>query len=210
MSSTDAGSPDGADGIRKPPGDGHSVVVTERSEGAPLRPEGLSFAEIFEAHVPFLWRSAVALGVPEAEADDVCQEVMLVVHRKLPEFDGRALRSWLYGICLRVASDYRKKARVRRERPTAETPDTALGSTQLEELDARRAEARLLTVLDELDDGKRDAFVLFEIGELTLREIAEATDTPLQTLYSRLQAARAHVRERFSSRDSREGHRAAV
>jgi RNA polymerase sigma-70 factor (ECF subfamily) len=183
--------------------------VTERSEGASLRPEGLSFAEIFEAHAPFLWRAAVGLGVPESEADDVCQEVMLVVHRKLGEFDGRALKSWLYGICLRVASDYRKKARVRRERPTAEPPDSVLGSTQVEEIDARRAESRLLAVLGELDDDKRDAFVLFEIGELTLREIAEATDTPLQTLYSRLQSARAHVRDRFSE-GSKEGVRAAV
>jgi RNA polymerase sigma-70 factor (ECF subfamily) len=188
----------------------HSSTVTESSEDAGPRPQTLSFARIFEEHVPFLWRAAVALGVPEAEADDVCQEVMLVVHKKLATFDGAALKSWLYAICLRVASDYRKKARVRRERPTAEPPDAVLGSTQLEELAARRAEARLLEVLAELDDEKRDAFVLFEIGELTLREIAEATDTPLQTLYSRLQAARAHVRERFSARAAKEGLYAAV
>src|SRR5688572_22151749 len=114
MSSTDAGSPAA---VRKTSDSGHSLAVTERSEGASVRPEVLSFAEIFETHVPFLWRAAVGLGVPESEADDVCQEVMLVVHRRLVEFDGRALKSWLYGICLRVASDYRKKARVRRERP---------------------------------------------------------------------------------------------
>jgi RNA polymerase sigma-70 factor (ECF subfamily) len=191
-------------------GHGHSPDVNESLEGASPRPEGLSFVAIFEAHVPFLWRAAVALGVPESEADDVCQEVMLVVHKKLAEFDGRALRSWLYSICLRVASDYRKKARVRREKPTAEPPESMLLSTQLEELDARRAESRLLGVLDELDEDKRNAFVLFEIGELTLREIAEATDTPLQTLYSRLQAARAHVRERFSSHADKENARAAV
>lgn len=208
MSFTDAGRPESPGGIRNSDEPGHSIGVTESSEDASPRPQGLSFAEIFEAHVPFIWRAAVALGVPESEADDVCQEVMLVVHRKLTEFDGRALRSWLYGICLRVASDYRKKARVRRERPTAEPPDTVLGSTQAEDLDARRAESRLLSVLDELDDGKRDAFVLFEIGELTLREIAEATDTPLQTLYSRLQAARTHVRDRFTAHEMREGARA--
>lgn len=113
-------------------------------------------------------------------------------------------------LCLRVAADYRKKARVRCERTMSEPPDTALGSTQLEEVDARRAESRLLAVLDELDDGKRDVFVLFEIGELTLREISEATDTPLQTLYSRLQAARTHVRDRFSTYVVKEGARAAV
>ena len=160
--------------------------------------------------MPFLWRAAVALGVPESEADDVCQEIMLVVHKKLATFQGDAVKSWLYGICLRVTADYRKKARVRREQPTAEPPDAVLGSTQLEELAARRAESRLLEVLAELDDDKRDAFVLFEIGELTLREIAEATDTPLQTLYSRLQAARAHVRERFSQHAAKEAVRAAV
>jgi RNA polymerase sigma-70 factor (ECF subfamily) len=189
---------------------GHSLDVTERSEGAGPRPEGLSFAHVFEEHVPFLWRAAVALGVPESDADDVCQEVMLVVHKKLATFEGEAVRSWLYGICLRIASDYRKKARVRRERPTSEPPDAVFGSTQLEEVAARRAETRLLEVLAELDDDKRNAFVLVEIGELTLREISEATETPLQTLYSRLQAARTHVRQRFSAQAPKEDRRAVV
>jgi RNA polymerase sigma-70 factor (ECF subfamily) len=184
--------------------------VTESSEGADARPQALSFARIFEEHVPFLWRAAVALGVPEAEADDVCQEIMLVVHQKLATFQGQAVRSWLYAICLRVTADYRKKARVRRERATAEPPDSVLGATLAEDLDARRAELRLLRVLDELDDDKRSVFVLFEIGELTLREISEATDTPLQTLYSRLQAARAHVRSRFVAFATKEDIRAAV
>jgi RNA polymerase sigma-70 factor, ECF subfamily len=147
----------------------------------------------------------VGLGVPEAEADDLCQEVMLVVHRKLPEFDGRALRSWLYKICLRAASDYRKKARVRRERATDTLPESALAETQPNEVDGKRAERTLMRVLDQLDDEKRTAFVLFEIEELTLREIAEVTETPLQTAYSRLQAARAHVRSAFGSNGATHG-----
>ena len=168
-----------------------------KDNAAAARASDRSFAEIFRDHAPFLWRAAVGLGVPESDADDLCQEVMLVVHRKLPAFDGRALKSWLYGICLRVCSDYRRSARVRRERPTDQLPDSALPPTQPEEVDARRAELRLRRTLDQLDDDKRAVFVLFEIEQLTLREIAEATDTPLQTVYSRLQAARAHVREAF-------------
>jgi RNA polymerase sigma-70 factor (ECF subfamily) len=171
--------------------------VKDTTEAAAARAPGLSFAEIFRDHASFLWRAAVGLGVPESDADDLCQEVMLVVHRKLPTFDGRALKSWLYGICLRVCSDYRRSARVRRERPTDQLPDSTLLPTQPEDVDARRAELRLRRVLDDLDDDKRAVFVLFEIEQLTLREIAEATDTPIQTVYSRLQAARAHVRAAF-------------
>lgn len=147
----------------------------------------------------FLWRATLALGVPAADAEDLCQEVMLVVHRRLRDFDGQSLRAWLYGICLRVASDYRRSARVRREKATAELPERVFDPTQPDEVDARRAEAKLRRALDALDDDKRAVFVLFEIEQLTLREISEAVGAPLQTVYSRLQAARAHVKSAFSA-----------
>ena len=158
-----------------------------------------SFAEIFRDHMPFLWRATLALGVPAADAEDLCQEVMVVVHRRLRDFDGLSLRAWLYGICLRVTSDYRRSARVRRERTTDTVPERVLEPTQPDEVDARRAEDRLRRALDELDDDKRAAFVLFEVEQLTLREVSEAVGAPLQTVYSRLQAARAHVKSAFSA-----------
>ena len=103
-----------------PPGDqkipvfSPSTPVSESpTTAASGEPGGLSFAEVFRDHAPFLWRATVALGVPERDADDLCQEVMLVVHRKLGDFRGGSLRSWLYSICLRVTSDYRRSARVR-------------------------------------------------------------------------------------------------
>jgi RNA polymerase sigma-70 factor (ECF subfamily) len=150
----------------------------------------------------FLWRATLALGVPAADAEDLCQDVMLVVHRRLPAFDGQSLRGWLYGICVRVVSDYRRSARVRRERPTDVIPERAYEATQLAELDGRRAEEKLRRALDGLDDDKRVIFVLFEIEQLTLREISEATGTPLQTVYSRLQAARGHVKSAFSNEEA--------
>jgi RNA polymerase sigma-70 factor (ECF subfamily) len=162
-------------------------------DGAPL-----SFSEIFRHHAPYLFRALIGLGIPASDADDVCQEVMLVVHKRLPDFDGRALKSWLYAICLRLASDYRRSARVRREVPTDVMPDEAVPPAQLEHAAGRRLEGQLLAVLDELDDEKRATFVLYEVEELSLREIAEAMGCPLQTAYSRLQAARSHVRSVFA------------
>lgn len=172
--------------------------VSDRPEGAPAHPRVPSFQEVFRTHAARLFRALVGLGVREADADDVLQEVMLVVHRKLPEFDGRSLESWLYGICLRQASDYRRSARVRRELAMETVPDAMLDPPQAGQSDARRLEQRLLAVLDELDDDKRAAFVLFEIEERKLREVAEAMGCPLQTAYSRLQVARDHVRRAFT------------
>jgi RNA polymerase sigma-70 factor (ECF subfamily) len=163
---------------------------------------GLSFTQIFREHARYLWRALLGLGVRPGDVDDACQEVFLIVHRRLPEFDGRALRSWLYAICLRVASEYRRSARVRREISVEQLPDSAAPARQVDAVFTGELCDRLLVSLDRLDEEKREAFVLFEIEELPLREVAEVLGCPLQTAYSRLQAARARVREDFDRRRS--------
>jgi RNA polymerase sigma-70 factor (ECF subfamily) len=157
--------------------------------------EAPTFAEIFRAHAPFAWRCLRRLGVAASDADDVCQEVFLIVHKKLASYDGRApLRAWIYGICVKKASDHRKLAHVRRERATEELPAGAdeRGGPDAA-LEGRRALERLDRALAELDDDKRAAFVLYEIEGLGLAEMSEALGAPVQTLHSRLTAARAHV-----------------
>ncbi|HET7543867.1 MAG TPA: sigma-70 family RNA polymerase sigma factor [Polyangiaceae bacterium] len=158
-----------------------------------------SLAEIFEQHTPFLWRALINLGVPAADAQDQCQEIMITVHRRLASFDGASLRGWLYGICVRVASDYRRSARVRREILTDTLPDAADSADLAESLDRQRNTRRLMTALEALDEPKRAAFVLFEIEELTLAEVSEAVGAPLQTVYSRIKAAREQMRRTFAS-----------
>ena len=156
-----------------------------------------SFGEIFHAHARYLWRALAGLGVRPADVDDALQEVLLVVHRRLEDFDGRAIRSWLYAICLRVASDYRRSARVRHEIAVAEIPEAPVLPLQHGEFETNELSRKLLEALEGLDDEKRAAFVLYEIEELTLREVAEVLNCPLQTVYSRLQSAREHVRSCF-------------
>ena len=157
-----------------------------------------SLAEIFEQHTPFLWRALINLGVPAAEAQDQCQEIMITVHRRLASFDGASLRGWLYGICVRVASDYRRSARVRREVLTDALPEAFDSIDLAESLDRERNARRLRTALEALDEPKRAAFVLFEIEELTLAEVSEAVGAPLQTVYSRIKAAREQMRRTFA------------
>jgi len=164
-----------------------------------------SMRTIFDEHARYVIRTLRHLGVREADVEDVAQEVFVTVHRKLPEFEGRSkLRTWLYAICLRVASDHRRRAYVVRERATDEPPiDT--GERTGDEADTNlESRAFVQELLGELDDDKRAVLVLYEIEGLTMREVAEVIGCPLQTAYSRLHAARDLLRQAWerSRKDS--------
>jgi RNA polymerase sigma-70 factor, ECF subfamily len=172
---------------------------------APAGSQGLSTAEVFNENASMAWRALRALGVAEADVDDVCQEVFITVHRRLPTFDGRsAVRTWVYGICVRVAADYRKRVRSRRELGE-DAPELSVEPRQEDAVSIRQARAELHRILDGLDDDKRAVFVLYEIEELAMSEVAAALGCPLQTAYSRLHAARREVEaavERLQARTS--------
>ncbi len=151
----------------------------------------LSMREIFDEHAPYVIRTLRHLGISDADVEDVAQEVFVTVHRKLPEFEGRSkLRTWLYGICLRVASDHRRRAYMVRERVT-DSPPVDTGERRGDEPDTSfESRAFVRELLADLDEDKRAVLVLYEIEGLTMREVAEVVGCPLQTAYSRLHAAR--------------------
>lgn len=152
--------------------------------------------EVFETYGAFVLRTVRRFGVRPADVQDVAQEVFLVAHRRLPEFDPRgSIRAWLLGIVRRVAADHRRKAWVRRERPSDRPPDRGAPGHQEDDLARGRARRLLDLALARLDDDKRTVFVLYELEGLPMQEITATMRTPLQTGYSRLHAARARVRQ---------------
>jgi RNA polymerase sigma-70 factor (ECF subfamily) len=160
-----------------------------------------SFPELFETHLPYVLRLLRYLGAPAADLDDLAQEVFVTVHRKLPSYEGRgSFTSWLYAICANAVRDHRKRAHRRYEEPVAAPEQDAAEPTQEEELAFRRALASLQEVLAGLDEDQRIVFLLYEVEELTMKEIAEAVGCPIQTGYTRLRAAREHVLQRMKKR----------
>ncbi|GAC1351470.1 MAG: hypothetical protein NVS3B20_02890 [Polyangiales bacterium] len=152
------------------------------------------FTAFHREFAPFVWRNLRRLGVDGCEVEDASQEVFVVVHRRFADYDGRApLRSWVFGICLRVASDFRRHTRRLREEPIESFPEPSMAAPQADALDRHRARALVDHILNQLDDEKRAVFVLFELEQFSMREVCEAVDCPLQTAYSRLHAARKHV-----------------
>lgn len=151
----------------------------------------LEIAEVFGEHGAYVWRALRHLGIREADLPDITQEVFLVAHRKLAEFEARSsIRTWLYGICLRTSSDYRRKAYNRREVAVGELPEQVAEALQPSEVERGQLRRRLQELLEALDADKREVFVLYEIEELPMKQIAKLVGVPLQTAYSRLHAAR--------------------
>jgi RNA polymerase sigma-70 factor (ECF subfamily) len=155
-----------------------------------------TFEQVYDEHVDFVWRSAQRLGVDTAAADDVVQQVFLVVHRRLGEFEGRAsLKSWIFGILLRVARDHRRG--LRRKSPHSLHPpeDPALLADASASPDVALSRAEASRVIDlllaTLDEDKRVVFVLAELEQMTAPEISLATGLAPKAVYSRLRAARA-------------------
>lgn len=166
----------------------------------------LGFDAIYEAHFDFVWRSMRRLGVPESGLDDAVQDVFVVVHRRLAGFEGRSkIETWIFGIALRVARDHRRSlARRGDQAPLDEEPaddgaqsphDAAARSEALEVLDR---------FLDGLDEDKRAVFILSELEEMTAPEIAEALSVNVNTIYSRLRAARKAFEEAVKRHRARE------
>jgi RNA polymerase sigma-70 factor (ECF subfamily) len=150
------------------------------------------FDEVYDAHFAFVWRNVLNRGVPSSAVDDVVQEVFVVVHRKLPGFEGRSsLRTWLAGIVRRVVADHVRKrgnAPVGDEPLENDSPSEARGPA--EELDAKAAARVLDQLLAQMPEAQREVFILHEIEQMTGREIAESVGANENTVHTRLRAAR--------------------
>jgi len=162
---------------------------------------------VYEAHFRYVWRCLRSLGVRDAQLEDALQDVFIVVQRKLRDFDGGAqLRTWLYAIALRIARKYRERAR--REPASLDSAQQSDLTLPAEAEGAALSNERLAlarAALETLDDDKREVFVLARVEQMSAPQIASIVGIPLNTVYSRLRAARlafeAEVARRTATRN---------
>ncbi len=163
-------------------------------------------AAVYEAHFRYVWRCLRSLGVYDAQLDDALQDVFVVVQKKLAQFDGGAeLRTWLYAIALRIARKYRE----RQQRQPASLE--AAGDSQPELVLDGSGEGALLSnerlalahaVLATLSDEQREVFVLSRVEQMSAPEIGSVIGIPVNTVYSRLRAARLAFEAEIARRRS--------
>jgi len=157
----------------------------------------LSFQTLFRNEFTYVWRSLRRLGVVEHDCDDLANEVFFRVSEKYESYDReRPLRPWLFAFAARVASDYRKLARHRRETPLDSGHDLVDDASDVESRLVDREETDLvLAAMECLSMDKRTVFVMHEIDEHPIPEIAAALGIAVPTAYSRLRAARLEFTE---------------
>ncbi len=178
--------------------------------GGPAFPRGHAqatrFRELVARHFDFVWRSLRRLGVRAADVDDAAQEVFVVAARRLDDIAADRERPFLFGTAARVASTRRRAARRRPEELAGaadEHPHLDLDPEALAEL--AQARPLLQEILDTMSAEFRVVFVLAELEELSVREIASLVGVPLGTVSSRLRTAREKFRagvKRLEARDA--------
>jgi RNA polymerase sigma-70 factor, ECF subfamily len=168
-----------------------SAVQGPRS-GVTIRP--IAFDEVYANHAAFVWRVLRGMGVAEPGVEDAMQDVFMVVHRRLGEFDGLgSVKTWLFQIAFRTACAYRRKLRRAGAHEPFEDRVEAPTRSPAEEVERRETLSLVASLLDGLDDDKRAVLVLADIEEMTAPEISVVTGTPLNTVYSRLRRARTEL-----------------
>jgi RNA polymerase sigma-70 factor (ECF subfamily) len=157
---------------------------------------GRRIAALVANHHTLVWRCLRRLGVSESDADDASQQVFLVAHRRLTDIVPESERSFLLQTALRVAADFRRSQKRRREEIGHDLPALPDATANPEELlDRTRARAMLDRALDAMPGDLRMVFVLFEIEEMTMAEISNVIEIPAGTVASRLRRAREVFRQ---------------
>lgn len=153
----------------------------------------LDVSAVFKAHHAFVWRILRHLGVAAADQDDVLQEVFVVVHRRLADYrEEDKMRAWLYAICTRMVRDHHRRI-ARRKEELRDAPDVSQKPSQARAFADQQALLLAQRMLDALPEKQRAVFVLHEIEQLSMPEIAAAVECPLPTAYARLRKARERV-----------------
>jgi RNA polymerase sigma-70 factor (ECF subfamily) len=162
---------------------------------------GLTIRTIYEEHARFVWLTLQRLGIRHADLDDLAHDVFVVAHRRLDSFDGSSrMTTWLFGICIRVAANFRRRRQNSSEIPTGVSarnrPATAVPVDELLVLREQRLLAE--SVLGQLVLEQRAVFVMYEVEAIPCAEIADLLGVPVGTVYSRLHAARKQIEKLVS------------
>jgi RNA polymerase sigma-70 factor (ECF subfamily) len=201
--------------VKDAPGCCIHPLVERALDDEVLSPAGeaaVNLSAIHAEHADFVWITLQRFGVPQVELEDAFQDVFIVVQRRIASFDWACpLTTWIFAVCRRVASTYRRRAdRDRSRREPLDEEMTDPGGSPEELVVDRQAQARLDRMLDAMDLDRRAVFVMFEIEEMPCAEIAALIGVPVGTVYSRLYAARkelAKLLEKEQASAARRGER---
>jgi RNA polymerase sigma-70 factor (ECF subfamily) len=167
-----------------------------------------AWSRVYEAHHPAVYRRLRYLCGDPAVAEELAQETFARAMAHHASYDARRpFAGWLFGIALNIARKHHRKQgnksramqRFKDIVPTG-SPDDPAGSH------LRRERSRMLyTLLDELPERWREAFVLREVEGVSMTEAAECLGISVSNVAVRVARARARIKEELVRRGWAEG-----
>ena len=171
-------------------------------------PEKLTPELVFREYAPRIYHIARRMLGNDADAEDVTQDVLLQVIRKLDTFRGDSqLTTWLHRVTVNAALAYRQKRANRQKRETTEAADEALETAPAGnpvrrwtvEPDEPVLAAEQAQVIEKAIAGLpapfRDVYVLADVEGLPNQDIADMLGLSVPAVKSRLHRARSWMRD---------------
>jgi RNA polymerase sigma-70 factor, ECF subfamily len=180
-------------GIHEVMAQGVARAITARTTGEPLHRLPQPLRAVFAEHAPFVLRSLRWLGVRKAELDDTFKQIFSIAYQEPRDHAQTGqVRAWLYSICRRVTGSPRYD-RQRHDTPQELFGEDAAATVSLERLGHRAAATLGRRLLSQLPAPQREVFVLYEVENLPLALVAQATGCSLRRVRLLLSAAREQV-----------------
>lgn len=146
-------------------------------------------AEAFaREHYPAVLRLATRLCGSLDEGQDIAQETFLVARQKIHTYrGGSSLRTWIHRIAFNEYKQWRRK-----RRPLQLSGfDRSANSSEISSFEDGYV---LANALNQLPAKQREAFILFEVEQLSMNEVAHVLGIPSGTAKARVHYARLSLR----------------
>lgn len=145
-------------------------------------------------HYPAVLRLAWRLTGQREDAEDIAQDTFVLARQKIGTYrGGSTLRTWIHKIAF---NEYRQWRRKRKTLPLLDS-DCAAGDPEILAFETGHI---LLNAMRKLPEKQREAFVLFEIEQLSMKEVAHVLGIPTGTAKARVFYARQDLRNQLEGR----------
>jgi RNA polymerase sigma-70 factor (ECF subfamily) len=166
----------------------------------------VAFRRLYDRHFDFVARCVGRVMGPGPELEDVVQEVFVQVFRSLESYRHEsAFTTWLYRVAYNVTvSHLRKKPRTVELSAYRPLRDSKSSWGELEARDMCRV---LYAALENVAPDHREAFLLYEVEGMKLREIAELAGVSINTIAARVRRTREKMHSILEQATTLEGGR---
>lgn len=169
--------------------------IDDMTEKELARRIGDGDAEAAEAfvreHYPAVLRLTLRLSGQKEDAEDIAQETFLVARKRISTFrGGSSLRTWIHKVAF---NEYRQWRRKQRPLPLLDH-DLAASDDRFGTFETGHV---LTNAMKNLPDKQREAFILFEIEQLSMNEVAHVLGVPTGTAKARVYYARQNLRHQL-------------